>query len=72
LKNPITKKGWWSGSRLGPEFKSQYHKKKYNNNNNNNNLLGRYYYYYITQYDCSEDEVNTDMDTMYNTICLMS
>jgi hypothetical protein len=23
-KKPITKKGWWSGSDIGPEFKSQY------------------------------------------------
>jgi hypothetical protein len=22
------KKGWWSGSSIGPEFKSQYHKNK--------------------------------------------
>jgi hypothetical protein len=23
-KKPFTKKGWWNGSRCGPEFKSQY------------------------------------------------
>jgi hypothetical protein len=28
LKIPITKKGWWSGSRLAPEFKPPYHQKK--------------------------------------------
>jgi hypothetical protein len=28
LKKPITKKGWWSGSKCNPEFKPQYHKKK--------------------------------------------
>jgi hypothetical protein len=27
-KKPITKKGWWSGQGIGPEFKSQYRKKK--------------------------------------------
>jgi hypothetical protein len=28
-KNPLQKKkGWWSGSRLGPEFKSQYQKER--------------------------------------------
>jgi hypothetical protein len=27
-KKPITKKGWWSGSNVGPEFKPQYRKKK--------------------------------------------
>jgi hypothetical protein len=26
-KKLITKKGWWSGSDIGPEFKSQYWKK---------------------------------------------
>jgi hypothetical protein len=25
LKKPITKKGWWSGSRCYPEFKHLYH-----------------------------------------------
>jgi hypothetical protein len=25
-KKPITKKGWWSGSGVGPEFKPQYYK----------------------------------------------
>jgi hypothetical protein len=24
LKNPFTKKGWWSGSGVGPKFKHQY------------------------------------------------
>jgi hypothetical protein len=28
LEKPITKKGWWSGSRCSPEFKPQYCKKK--------------------------------------------
>jgi hypothetical protein len=29
LKNPITKKSWWSGLRgVGCEFKPQFHKKK--------------------------------------------
>jgi hypothetical protein len=28
LKKPITKKGWWNGSRIGPEFKPQYCQKK--------------------------------------------
>jgi hypothetical protein len=34
LKTPFTKKSWWSGSRLGPEFKPQYHKKKERERNN--------------------------------------
>jgi hypothetical protein len=29
LKTPIIKKGWWSGSSVGPEFKLQYYKKKF-------------------------------------------
>jgi hypothetical protein len=28
LEKPITKKGWWSGSRCSPEFKPQYCQKK--------------------------------------------
>jgi hypothetical protein len=28
LKKPTTKKGWQSGSGVGPEFKPQYQKKK--------------------------------------------
>jgi hypothetical protein len=28
LKKPFTKKGWWSGQGVGPEFKPQYHNKK--------------------------------------------
>jgi hypothetical protein len=28
LKKPITKKGWWSGSKCSPEFKPQYLPKK--------------------------------------------
>jgi hypothetical protein len=28
LKKPITKKGWWGGSRCRSEFKPQYQKKK--------------------------------------------
>jgi hypothetical protein len=31
-KKPITKKGWWSGSRCRPEFKPQYCKKKKKDN----------------------------------------
>jgi hypothetical protein len=27
-KKPITKKGWWSGSSVDPEFKPQYWKKE--------------------------------------------
>jgi hypothetical protein len=29
LKKPITKKGWWSGSRLDPKFKPQYCQKQW-------------------------------------------
>jgi hypothetical protein len=28
LKKPFAKKGWWSGSRCSPEFKTHYCKKK--------------------------------------------
>jgi hypothetical protein len=28
LKKTHHKKGWWSGSRVGPEFKPQYWKKR--------------------------------------------
>jgi hypothetical protein len=30
LKTPITKKSWWSGSGIGPEFKPQYHTHTHN------------------------------------------
>jgi hypothetical protein len=38
-KKTITKKGWWSGSRLGPEFKPSTTKKDYSGILDLNNFL---------------------------------